>query len=138
MKIQAAIGTAFNAQGEILIARRRQHDSLGGLWEFPGGRIEDGETAEEAVIREWYEEMNLKGTVARKLATLYGIQGYYPVDLHFFLIENVQGDPIPVECSAIDWVIPEKIVSSMVPAKTCVPSMTFFTEALILNQKQFI
>ncbi|AZN39569.1 8-oxo-dGTP diphosphatase MutT [Paenibacillus albus] len=58
--IQVAAAIIENVQGKILIARRKEGKSQGGLWEFPGGKIEADETAEECLRRELREEMNIE------------------------------------------------------------------------------
>lgn len=57
-----AVGAAIveDRQGRLLIARRREGKSQAGLWEFPGGKIEPGETAQECIVRELREEMNIE------------------------------------------------------------------------------
>jgi 8-oxo-dGTP diphosphatase len=60
--IEVAAAIIENGQGQILIARRKQGKSQAGMWEFPGGKIEVGETAEECLKRELLEEMNIEIT----------------------------------------------------------------------------
>lgn len=57
--IDVAAAILENQNGKILIARRKQGIKLAGYWEFPGGKIESGETPEECLVRELSEEMNL-------------------------------------------------------------------------------
>lgn len=57
--IDVAAAVIENREGRILIARRKPEISLGGYWEFPGGKIESGETAEECAVRELHEEMDV-------------------------------------------------------------------------------
>jgi len=57
--IDVAAAVIENREGRILIARRKPEISLGGYWEFPGGKIEEGETAEACAVRELREEMDV-------------------------------------------------------------------------------
>jgi MutT/NUDIX family protein len=57
-KIIHVVAAAIEKDGEIFCAQRPENKSLGGLWEFPGGKLEPGETPEEALIREIQEELN--------------------------------------------------------------------------------
>ena len=57
-KIIHVVAAAIEKDGEIFCAQRPENKSLGGLWEFPGGKLEPGETPEEALVREIQEELN--------------------------------------------------------------------------------
>jgi 8-oxo-dGTP diphosphatase len=57
--IEVAAAILHNEQGQLLIARRKPEKSQGGLWEFPGGKLEPGEQAEDCLKRELLEEMNI-------------------------------------------------------------------------------
>lgn len=63
-RVHVAVGVVKNSDGEILIAKRADHQHQGGLWEFPGGKVEAGETVPQALIRELQEEVNLDCTSA--------------------------------------------------------------------------
>jgi mutator protein MutT len=65
--IQVAAAIIENGQSQILLAQRAEPDSLKGLWEFPGGQIEVGESPEQAVIREIQEELALEISIERLL-----------------------------------------------------------------------
>lgn len=58
--IEVAAAIIENQQGQILIARRKKGKSQAGMWEFPGGKIEMGETAQDCLVRELQEEMNIR------------------------------------------------------------------------------
>lgn len=76
----------LQAQDRVFLRRRRNTDHLEGFWEFPGGKIEEGETPEQALIREVSEETNLNLDVHR-LEELLVVEHQYPerrVRLHFF------------------------------------------------------
>lgn len=94
----------------ILIARRLADAHLGGLWEFPGGTLEPGETLEECLVREIREELNLTVRVGRRLLS---VDEEYPATperagrqlrLHFFVCTPEAGTPEALECQEFRWV----------------------------------
>ena len=70
IKVVAAI---LEKEDKILIAKKREGKPLAGLWEFPGGKIEEGETPEESLIRELMEEMNIRSELMSMLERVYMI-----------------------------------------------------------------
>ena len=71
--MHVAVGVIVNEQQEILIAKRPDHQYKGGLWEFPGGKVEPGETVYNALLRELNEEVNIQVIHAEScLAQDYG------------------------------------------------------------------
>lgn len=105
------IGVAVitDAQGKILIDRRKQEGLLGGLWEFPGGKIEPGETMEECVRREIKEELNIEIAVGSKLMTIDHAYTHFKVRLNVFNCTHLSGEPQPLECDEIRWVTLDEI-----------------------------
>jgi mutator protein MutT len=101
MEVAAAI--VFRA-GKLLITRRRLHDPLGGLWEFPGGKRESGETFEECLRRELREELGADFWVG----TLFDeVTHAYPektVRLRFYLCQWQAHEPQPLHCHALAWI----------------------------------
>ncbi len=69
--VHVAVGVIFNAQGQILIALRSEHVHQGGLWEFPGGKVEPGEDVQKALSRELQEELNIHPTSSRPLIKIH-------------------------------------------------------------------
>ncbi|HXH02898.1 MAG TPA: NUDIX domain-containing protein, partial [Candidatus Competibacteraceae bacterium] len=65
--IHVAAGALVNGRGEVLITRRHDHQHQGGLWEFPGGKVEPGEGTEQALARELHEELGVEMVAARPL-----------------------------------------------------------------------
>lgn len=102
--LQVAVGVVKNAEGQILISLRDPSLHQGGLWEFPGGKIEPGESAIEALHRELKEELDITALTGTPLIT---ITHQYPdraVKLHVFLIENFEGFPKHSHKQPIRWV----------------------------------
>ena len=90
--------------GRLLITQRRPGDHLGGLWEFPGGKLEPGETPEDGLRRELREELGIDVAVGERFAD---IEHEYPgrrVRLEFFRCTITRGEPAPLGCAALAWV----------------------------------
>ena len=105
------IGVAVitDEQGNILIDRRKQEGLLGGLWEFPGGKIEAGETMEECVSREIKEELGIEIEVGSKLITIDHAYTHFKVTLNVFNCKHLSGEPQPIECDEVKWVTLDEI-----------------------------
>ena len=101
-----AIGVAviWNDQGLILIDRRPPEGLLGGLWEFPGGKIEPGETVEACIQREIREELDLEVEVGKHLITINHSYTHFHVMLHVHHCRYLGGEPKPIACDEIRWV----------------------------------
>ncbi len=102
--IRVAVGVIKNPQGQVLIALRDNARHQGGLWEFSGGKIEVGETAEHALKRELKEELGIEVLSATPLIT---INHSYPdrvVQLKVFLVEQFAGEAHSAEGQRIKWV----------------------------------
>ena len=100
------IGVAVisNGQGQILIDRRRPEGAMGGLWEFPGGKIEKGETVEECIKREINEELGILIEVGKHLITIDHTYTHLRVTLTVHHCRHLTGFPQPLECDEIRWV----------------------------------
>ncbi len=96
----------IDPDGRVLLARRPEGKSMAGLWEFPGGKVEPGETPEAALMRELHEELGIE-TWASCLAPLTFASHAYP-DFHLlmplFACRKWQGTPRPAEGQALAWV----------------------------------
>jgi 8-oxo-dGTP diphosphatase len=96
----------IDAEGRVLIAERPEGRSMAGMWEFPGGKIEQGETPEAALIRELHEELGIE-TWASCLAPLSFASHAYP-DFHLlmplFACRRWQGIATPREGQRLRWV----------------------------------
>ena len=100
------IGVAVirNQQGQILIDRRRAKGEMGGLWEFPGGKIERDETVEECIKREIKEELSLEIEVGECLAVVNHTYPVFEITLFVHECQYLGGQPQPIACDEIRWV----------------------------------
>ncbi len=106
--LDIAIGLVFDDQGRVLIQRRPEDKMLGGLWEFPGGKQEPGETLEETCRRELREELGIEVTTGGLFHRVNHTYTHLKVTLHAFRCQLTSGKPVPCEGQPIRWVkLPE-------------------------------
>lgn len=98
------VAVIHNDQGEILIDRRRQSGLLGGLWEFPGGKVEPGESLEACIRREIQEELGIEIAVGEHLITVDHAYTHFKVTLNVHHCQYLSGEPQPIECDEVRWV----------------------------------
>jgi 8-oxo-dGTP diphosphatase len=113
--LQVAVGVVKNATGQLLISLRDKSSHQGGLWEFPGGKIEAGETAEAALTRELKEELDI---IAHTAMPLISVKHQYPglaVQLHVFLVEHFSGEPKSCEGQPFKWADPAELTHYAFP-----------------------
>lgn len=96
----------IDADKRVLIARRPEGKPLAGLWEFPGGKIEPGETPEDTVIRELAEELTVKVTKPCLAPLTFSSHDYleFHILLSLFVCRRWEGTPRPREAQEIKWV----------------------------------
>ncbi|WP_196137181.1 8-oxo-dGTP diphosphatase MutT [Aliikangiella sp. G2MR2-5] len=100
---------------KVLIAQRPADKHKGGYWEFPGGKIENGESPVEALKREIFEELNIHIQSARPFTT---VDFEYPekkVSLEFFIVEQFKGEPHGVEGQPVLWASKSKLTDFKFP-----------------------
>jgi len=114
--LQVAVGVVKNAQDQVLISLRPRRLHQGGLWEFPGGKLERGETIRQALARELKEELDISVISATPLIT---VKHQYPeiaVQLHVFLVEQFSGEVRGCEGQPFKWVNPAELSRYAFPA----------------------
>lgn len=99
--VGAAVVT--NRKRDVLIAQRRDNDMLGGLWEFPGGKQEDGETIQQCIIRELKEELGVNIEVDRFLTTVKHAYSHFTMEMHTYFARIKSGSPRPLHCQDYRW-----------------------------------
>lgn len=95
--------------GKVMICRRMAGDSGGGLWEFPGGKREDGESLAQCVVREIREELGCEVSVGGLIAAVPAEWKGRALLLHFFEAAITSGTPTPLEVAEIAWVEPARL-----------------------------
>jgi len=95
--------------GQILITQRRPEGLLGGLWEFPGGKQEPGESLESCLQREVQEEVGIDIRVDRFFLRVNHEYSHFRITLHAFECAYVEGEPRAIECANWKWVYPEEL-----------------------------
>jgi len=91
--IRVVAGVA-KMDNKFLVAKRSYQKSLGGKWEFPGGKIEEGETYENALIREFNEELSVQIKVHDLIKEISFIKDNYRIEITFFQVQIIEGDII--------------------------------------------
>ena len=94
---------------DILLAKRLPGGPHGGFWEFPGGKVEEGESEEEALRRELKEELDVEVSVGERWREVTHPYPHVTIRLVFFFCTLAEGEPRPVGCEEIQWVPSEKL-----------------------------
>jgi 8-oxo-dGTP diphosphatase len=129
--VLVAAGALIDADGRVLICQRPEGKTMSGLWEFPGGKVEQGETPEQALIRELREELGIS-VGARCLSPLSFVSHDYG-DFHLlmplFVTRKWDGVPQPLERQQLKWVMPVRLGDFPMPPAD-VPLIAALTDSL--------
>jgi 8-oxo-dGTP diphosphatase len=110
------VAVIWNGQKQVLIDRRLPKGDMAGLWEFPGGKVEAGETIEDCVQREVKEELGIEIKVGKHLVTIDHTYPNFRVTLTVHHCCYLVGIPQTIECEEIRWVNLEELDNFEFPA----------------------
>jgi A/G-specific adenine glycosylase len=110
-----AVGVVWR-DDHILIAKRPAEGLLGGLWEFPGGKPETGESLEAAMVREIGEELAVEVEPGEKIAAVDHAYSHFEITLHAYHCRYRAGTATPIGCQDFAWVKPEQLDRYAFPA----------------------
>ncbi len=110
------VAVIWNDAGQILIDRRKPGGKMGGLWEFPGGKVEPGESIATCVAREVQEELGIQIAVGESLMTIDHDYTEFTLTLHVHHCRHLSGVPQTIECDEIRWVMPAELGQFTFPA----------------------
>ena len=103
------VAVIWDETGKILIDKRRSEGSFGGLWEFPGGKKEAGETIEDCIKREVLEELGIEVALEEHLITIEYNYSEIRVKLHVYHCRYLRGILKAIECDEFRWVTLDEI-----------------------------
>lgn len=126
MPIDVVAAVIYRQDGAILLSQRAAHQHLGGKWEFPGGKVEAGESLLRALSRELAEELGIHSNLAQPLMTVEHAYSDKSVRLHFFEVRDWQGEASGREGQTLAWVSPAELGNYDFPAADR-PLMTALT-----------
>lgn len=110
-----------NGKGEVLLAQRPPGKYLAGMWEFPGGKMEAGETGEQAIARELQEELELDVRIEKFLGTFPHNYPDHSIDLHTFVVRALNEPQSTAEVQCFRWIAASLISHSELAPADIVP-----------------
>ncbi|EPR76395.1 Mutator mutT protein (7,8-dihydro-8-oxoguanine-triphosphatase) [Leifsonia rubra CMS 76R] len=126
----SVVGAVIVRDGLILCAQRGADGSLPGMWEFPGGKIEAGESPRDALTREIAEELHCTVAVGELVTTNTHEYDFAIIELTTFFCELLDGTPVLTEHEAVCWLPPEQLMTlEWAPAD--VPAIQIIEKATI-------
>ena len=113
---EIGIGLVFNKNGELLIDKRLESSSMGGMWEFPGGKKTFGESIKNTIVRELREEVGIVVKVGKKLLSFEHAYTHKKLYFVVHICEWISGEPKPLASQKLLWVSPDRLFDFPFPA----------------------
>jgi 8-oxo-dGTP diphosphatase len=107
--VRVVAAALYDAQGRVLIAERLPGKHMAGRWEFPGGKIEPGESEQQALARELREELGVEVTMAHPQLTLSHDYPGRRVQISMWIVDRYAGVPRGLDGQGLKWVTPEAL-----------------------------
>lgn len=101
--IDVAVGILMKPNGDVLLGQRPEGKPYAGYWEFPGGKVDAGESILEALKREFVEELEIEVVSAEEWCGIEHVYEHAHVRLHFFISREWRGEPQSLEGQAFAW-----------------------------------
>lgn len=114
--VHVAVGVVLDGDRKVLITRRAPEAHQGGLWEFPGGKVEAGETVTVALTRELREELGIAIARTSALLEVHHDYGDKTVMLDVHVVWEYSGEARPLENQPMVWVAPQELTRYAFPA----------------------
>ncbi len=120
-----------DADNRVLIAQRPEGKAMAGLWEFPGGKLEPGETPEEAIVRELWEELKIETKTACLAPLTFASHAYddFHLLMPLFVCRRYWGTPVAVEHQALKWLRAARLRDYAMP-EADIPLIAHLTDLL--------
>ena len=129
--VLVAAAALVDRDNRVLLAQRPPGKSMAGLWEFPGGKVETGETPEEALVRELEEELQIEVCLTCLAPFTFASHRYetFHLLMPLYVCRNWEGDLSPREGQTIAWVRPQRLTDYQMPAADA-PLIPFLRDLL--------
>lgn len=115
-RVSVVLGVIFNSsQNKVLVAKRPEWASFAGYWEFPGGKVEPGETTLHALTRELAEEIGIEVIAASWLMQADSEFSDRVVELHVFRVSDYQKQPLGCEGQQLEWISADDLLNREFP-----------------------
>lgn len=144
-EVHVAAAAIFNSLGQVLLALRPAHLHQGGLWEFPGGKVESGETVLDALKRELHEELGITVVAARPLIRVRHAYPDKSVVLDVWRIDHFRGEAQPREGQTLEWLAVNDLTTRQYPAANLpivtaarLPSLYLITGEPLAGTSEFL
>ncbi len=130
--IKVTCGIIMNNEGKVFVCRRKPEKSMGGFWEFPGGKVEEAESHEECLKRELLEELDMEVQVNEHFKTVFHDYDAFQIELISFLCKFQQSTYALTDHDLYEWVstselLEKQLAPADVPIAECLSSFEYQT-----------